>query len=486
MSVYSEQIQNQLKKLIHHSDGLVVKAIGKRIAVCYMTGMIDTAQLNLNLLGRLPVKEHIESLDKLLDYIAIGDCQRFEQLTDAVDKLISGFAIVTLEGANGGLLVNVVNIPSRSPGNAETESTIYGPMIAFTESMENNIALLRSYITSTDFMQEAIQVDSETGTLANMLYMKEEDASPFVEIIRKRIRKRKMKGLIGSPLFLQLLADNKYSLFPEMSLSERPDRTAQALLEGKVVVMVEGNSQVIIGPNAFIDFFHSVEDRYSTWGIGMFTRFLRTFALVLSIFLTPMYVAALTFHYEMIPMPLLEPLIISRSRVPFPPLIEALVMEISIELLREAGARLPTKVGQTMGIVGGIVIGQAAVQAGFTSNTLIMLVALSALGSFTTPNYMMGSSIRLIRFPMLIAAGFLGLIGIAFFTAFLCIHLLRMTSYGKPYMYPMYPPNKKGLIDTMLMTVPSLFSYKTDLASSNIRGWKTRLSRWFTSDSEAE
>lgn len=485
MSDFSRRIESELKSLLHGSEGIVIKALSDRLVVAYMTGMIDQAQLNLNVLARLAGNDQLESLDQLSKMIAVGDCKPFEQLPDAIQQLLSGFALVLLDGVDGGLVVNIANIPSRSPSNADIESTIYGPEIAFTESMESNIALLRAYITSDKFIQEEVQLASETHTTASLLYLEDEDEkNPFVELIRKRVGNRKIKGLIGSPLFLKLLADNKYSLFPEMSLSERPDRTAQAILEGKVVVMVEGNSQVIIGPNSFVDFFQSVEDRYSTWGIGMFNRFLRALALVISIFLTPLYVAALTYHYEMIPMPLLEPLITSRFRVPFPPLMEALIMEVSIELLREAGARLPTKVGQTMGIVGGIVIGQAAVQAGFTSNILIMLVALAALGSFTTPNYMMSSTIRFVRFPMLLTAGLLGFPGIAFFTGFIIIHLLRMTSYGKPYMYPLYPPDGKGLLNTMLVTEQSETEFKTDLTSVNTINFKERVSKWFQSSDE--
>lgn len=484
MSTYSEQMEKEIKSFLHGSEGLVTKSLGNHIVVAYMTGMVDDAQLNLNLIAPLAEEINFESFEKLSEFIHIGDCKAFDKLSDAIKKLLSGYALVLYEGQEGGLLVNVANIPSRAPANADIESTIYGPMIAFSESMEKNIALLRSYITSDKFIQETVQLKAETNTLVSLLYLEDQEKNPFIEIVRKRLMSHKIKGLIGSPLVLKILTDNKYSLFPEMSLSERPDRTSQALLEGKVVVMVEGNSQVIIGPNGFVDFFQSVEDRYSTWGIGMFNRFLRAFALIISIFLTPLYVAALTYHYEMIPMTLLEPLITSRFRVPFPPLMEALIMEVSIELLREAGARLPTKVGQTMGIVGGIVIGQAAVQAGFTSNILIMLVALAALGSFTTPNYMMSSTIRFIRFPMLLAAGLLGLPGIAFFSGFLVIHLLRMTSYGKPYMYPWYPPDSKGLVNTMLVTENSQLEYKTDLTRSNIKNMKSRISQWFKSSND--
>ncbi|WMT43042.1 spore germination protein [Paenibacillus sp. D2_2] len=486
MSRYSEELQNKLGQFLHGSGGLIVKGIGKSLAVSYMNGMVDSLQLNVNILGRLPVDGEANSLDEVLDWVAIGDCKMVDSLEQSIEKLLSGYVLITLAESAQVILINIASIPTRSPGNADTESTIYGPQMAFTESMEQNIAVLRSYITNERLIQESVKLPSDTNTLASILYMDDSDSKPFVELIRERIRNQQNKGIIGSPLFLQLLQDNKYSLFPESSLSERPDRTSQALLEGKVVVIVEGNSQVIIGPNAFIDFFHSVEDRYSTWGIGLFNRCLRSIALCISIYLTPLYVAAVTYHYVIIPTPLLNPLISTRAKIPFPPLIEALILEIAIELLREAGARLPSKVGQTIGIVGGIVIGQAAVEAGFTSNLLIMLVALAALGSFTTPNYMMSSTIRIIRFPMLLIAGFLGLPGIVFLSIVLIIHLLRMTSYGKPYLFPLYPPSKNGLIRSMLLTVPSLFHYKTDFTRNNKQRLSNRILQWMKSNDHSD
>ena len=169
---------------------------------------------------------------------------------------------------------------------------------------------------------------------------------------------------------------------------------------------MDRSPDAIYGPAPFFTFFESTEDIYMRWNMGFFLRILRLTATFLSILLTPAYVAVLTYHYEVIPSPLLVSLGQSRSNVPFPPVFEAFLLEFVIELLREAGRRLPTKVGQTMGIVGGIVIGQAAVEAGFTSNILIIIIALSALGSFTTPSYLMGTAIRIIRFPIILLAGF--------------------------------------------------------------------------------
>lgn len=484
MSAYSDEIKAQLQQLLHDTTGLIVKSIGDKLAVFYMNGMVDTLQLNTNVLSRMPLHAQDETLEALMDRVAVGDCQIAASIPDTIEKLLSGYVLITLSGHDGGILVNLISMPYRSPSPAENETVIYGPLLAFTESMEKNIALLRSYITNSDLVQETLNAGDKTHTVISILYIKKESGNPFVELVKRRIKAQKFDGVIGSALFAQMMQDEKYNIFPEVSLTERPDITAQAILENKVVILLEGNSQVIIGPNSFFDFFQSVEDRYTSWGIGLFNRVLRIFGVVMSVYLTPFYVAALTYHYEVIPSSLLVPLIESRSRVPFPPLIESLILEISIELLREAGARLPTKVGQTLGIVGGIVIGQAAVQAGFTSNILIMLVALAALGSNTTPNYMMSTAIRVIRFPMLFMASWFGLIGISITSAFMFIHLLRMTSYGKPYLYPLYPSNKNDLMDMMLLTEPSMFEYENKLThvSEQKPTWKSRMKQLWQGD----
>ncbi len=194
------------------------------------------------------------------------------------------------------------------------------------------------------------------------------------------------------------------------------------------------------------------------WIMASFFRLLRIFAFIFSVLTTPLYVAILTYHYELIPKELLETLIISRSKVPFPPVIEALFLEITIELLREAGTRLPTKVGLTVGIVGGIVIGQASVEASLTSNVLIIIVALSALSSFTAPIYRIGNTIRVIRFPFIIAAHLLGLLGIVLTSSLLLARLLRTESLRRPYLFPFYPTRPTDWKDSIIrMPISAMF-----------------------------
>jgi hypothetical protein len=223
-----------------------------------------------------------------------------------------------------------------------------------------------------------------------------------------------------------------------------------ALISGQVAIISDGSPYFITGPSTLFDFFISPEDYYLPWILGTFFRLIRIFGVIFSLFASSMYIALTTFHYEVIPRDLLEPLISSRKNVPFPPLSEVLFLEIIIEFLREAGARLPTKIGQTLGIVGGIVIGQATVQAGLTSNILVIIVAFSALASFATPIYKMSNTIRFLRFPMIVMSALWGGIGIFIGIVFLLVHITRLTSLGVPYIVPIYPLRGRDFKDSFI------------------------------------
>lgn len=265
--------------------------------------------------------------------------------------------------------------------------------------------------------------------------------------VLQRVKEIDFDQIIDSSYVTQMISDNHKSLFPQLVDTERPDRVAAVLSEGKVVVLVNGSPHALIGPTSLIEFFAAFEDYFLNPIIASSFRIIRLFAVSFSILVTPIYVATLTFHYELIPKDLMGTLITSRREVPLPPILEAVFLELTIELLREAGARLPTKVGQTIGIVGGIVIGTASVEAGLTSNVLLIIVALAALASFTTPVYQMGNTIRLIRFPFLLFANFYGMLGVVVCFCYLIAHLLRLTSLGRPFLEPIYPTRLQDLKD---------------------------------------
>ena len=347
-------------------------------------------------------------------------------------------------------LVDVSGPKQREIQPSETETTITGPHEGFVESSETNLSMIRRRVKSSRLKVTKIPIGEVTKTDAYLLYVKGIANNEIVGDLISRLEKIEVDAVYDAHMLTQLIEDQPNSLFPQFITRERPDSIASGLVEGKIIIILEGSPAIIITPSSFFDFFETGDDYYQRWLTGTATRLLRYGAFMITIGFTALYVSVTTFHYEMIPESLLTTLAESRSKVPFAPIYEAILMEITLELLREAGARLPTKVGQTIGIVGGIVIGQAAVQAGITSNVLIIVVASSAIASFVVPSYVMSASIRLARFGLIVLAGLLGNFGIVIGITILVIHLSSLTSAGAPYMAPLSPFFARDWVDFLL------------------------------------
>ncbi|MGR3763077.1 spore germination protein [Rossellomorea sp. NS-SX7] len=433
----SEEFIKAVQTRLHNSSDVVVIKVRPELTIIYIEALIETTMLNRDIISQLDERSVDPSVVE--SQMNSGDVKQVTSLKEAVFALLSGAVLIHAEGFKSVVSVMIPTTDRRSLTKPENESIVIGPQLGFNESLATNVSLIRRYLVNPDLTNVSITLGEQTRTAISVMYINGIASDEMVETVKQRIANISVDGIMDSSVLMQLIEDNSMSILPLMVLTERPDRACSWLLNGKIIILVDGSSLVIGCPQSFIEYFQSMEDQNVKWQVASFFRILRMIAMMLSVFFTAIYVASLTFHYEIIPQPLLIPLSESRSRVPFPPIIEALLLEFIIELLREAGARLPTKVGQTMGIVGGIVIGTAAVQAGFTSNILIIIVALGALASFTTPNFMMGNVIRILRFPIIILAGFWGFYGTMFAFCFLLIHLLRQSSLGSPFMAPFYP-----------------------------------------------
>ncbi|MEH7437096.1 spore germination protein [Neobacillus drentensis] len=435
-----EQLNNELGACSDINFRTLIKD-GKKILVSFLSSLIDKTSLDEFIL--LAIQQQKDSMDwtteNLAQILPIAELQAANQLKEVVSSLIEGYAYIYIDGEPFGILANIGTTVERSLEKAETESLVYGPKISFTESLIGNLNIIRSNLKDSELCMEDITIGSRVKTPGKIVYIRDIADEDNINTFKQRINDLEFDYIPDTTVLGQLIEDNSWTVFPQIMSSELPDRVSLSLMRGKVAVLMDRSPAAIYGPTPFLSFFESTEDVYMRWNMGLFLRMLRIIAIFLSVLLTPAYVAVLTYHYEVIPSPLLVSLGQSRANVPFPPVFEALLLEFVIELLREAGARLPTKVGQTMGIVGGIVIGQAAVQAGFTSNILIIIIALSALGSFTSPSYIMGTAIRMIRFPIILLAGIWGGIGIMLSFCFFLIHLLKLTSLGSPYFMPVYP-----------------------------------------------
>ncbi|RUL50900.1 spore germination protein [Lysinibacillus antri] len=458
-----------LKEKLHSPSDLIIRYVSPTTTVIYVDNLVDISLLNEQVLKEVQNAKQGATPQDIHTNLKLPEVDVMDELNKTILEMLIGACIIHIEGFSEVVIAKISSIQSRGLSAPENESQVIGSQVGFNESIATNISLVRRYITNPDLCNEKFTLGHQTNTSLSLLYIHGIATEEQVNTVRQRITDLDIADIIDSAVLEGLIDDNSLSLFPQMLLTERPDRFCDGLLSGKVGILVNGSSMAILGPQSFIEFFQSREDQNLRWSIASFVRLLRFIAIFISIYLTPIYVATLTFHYEVIPQPLLVPLNESRAIVPFPPIIEALLLEIIIELLREAGAKLPTKVGQTIGIVGGIVIGTAAVQAGITSNILIIIVALGALSSFTTPNYMMGNAIRIIRFPIIILAGFWGYFGIMLAVCFIFTHLLRQTTLGAPYLAPFYPPRWKDWPDSIIR-LPSTFLSRQGINNRNPQG----------------
>ncbi|KEO85078.1 hypothetical protein EL26_00510 [Tumebacillus flagellatus] len=404
--------------------------------------------------------------ESINDFVVIGQRKHAERLPDAVRFLMDGWTLAAVPGHPGFLCYKADQEQGRPVEKAENQSIVVGPQEALNESLETSLALIRKRLRTPDLEMVPLRVGDLTQTKILVLGIKGIVNEEFMKKIIQRIRDVEMDSLIGAGELVQLLEDQPLSPFPQFNLTERPDNIVACLVDGKVAVLVDGSPYAFTGPSSFIEFFHSPEDYYNRWISSSLVRMLRVIGVIVSITLSGIYVATLQYHYEIIPANMLKTIALSRAKVPFPPLYEALFLELTLEVLREAGARLPTKVGQTMGIVGGIVIGQAAVSAGFTSNVMIIVVSLSALASFVTPSYIMGNAVRVVRFPIIFLSGLWGFMGLMVGLVTILIHMLHLSSLNTPYMTPFAPLRLSDLKDTLIRVPTQLLSFRPFLTKS--------------------
>ncbi|WP_241138680.1 spore germination protein [Bacillus mycoides] len=415
--------------------------------ISYYRPSLDGEKLQKYLMPTL-LERPCAPLEELKEHIPMSGITITNDLQKIEDMVLKGHAIIQLNQQDQKcMLANIAIDNYRAPTPPLNESTVIGPQEGFVEDIDTNINLVRKRLPVLDLHTKEMIIGEFSKTKVVMMYLDNLAEKDNVDFLEESLRALEYDQINDSAYIQELMGEK--SIFPLYINTERTDRVTKALIDGKIAIFVDGSPSVLLTPVSYFDFFISPEDYNVSWLYATFSRILRLIAVLFSICATPLYVAILNYHYELIPSDLLETLILSRAQVPFPPLIEALFLELAIDLLREAGARLPMKVGQTLGIVGGIVIGQASVQAGLTSNILLIIVALSALASFITPIYKMGNAVRLLRFPFLAFAEIGGLFGISLGFIFLFTHLFRLTSLRKPYAL-FYPTRQQSFKDSWI------------------------------------
>lgn len=427
----------------------------QKLSICYYKTLIDEHILQHNLIHTLQVRaceQVITAIEEICAWIPIDTITITEDIKVIQRSLLTGHAIVQIheKDLKCALIRFSSNEGSRDHNTTENEFSVVGPKVGFVEKMDINIHLLRTQINVPNLIVKELTLGTVSNTKVAIVYLDGVTNEENLKTVEQRLQAFDIDVIFDSSQLEQVISDNSWTPFPLFVSTERLDRVVFGLINGQVAIVSDGSPYFITGPSTLFDFFLSPEDYYLPWVLGSFFRLFRISGVIFSVFASSIYVALTTYHYEMIPIGLLGPLIFSRQNVPFPPVLEVLFLEATIEFLREAGARLPTKIGQTLGIVGGIVIGQAAVEAALTSNILLIIVALSALASFTTPIYKMSNTIRFLRFPIIISAACWGNLGIVIGICLLLIHVTRLKSLGTPYTVPIYPLRVKDLKDTFI------------------------------------
>ncbi|GEN31656.1 spore germination protein KA [Cerasibacillus quisquiliarum] len=400
-------------------------------------------------------------IDYLKDTIlSTGDILVSSDFTTLFDDLLMGKALLFIEGQKQAFSIAVDDWKGRQVEQPSAQTVVRGPRESFTENINTNKALIRKRIRSQDLQIKSRRLGKYTQTEISIIYLKGVADDDVVKEVEKRIDKIQLDGISGSNQIEELIQDGKFSPFPTIDNTERPDITAASLLEGKVIILVNGTPFVLIAPVVFMHFFQTAEDYYARFYLASAIRFLRVLSVMITLLAPSIYIALTTFHQEMLPTRLLTNLAAQREGVPFPAFVEAVMMEVTFEILREAGIRMPRAVGQAVSVVGAIVIGQAAVEAGIVSAAMVIVVSITAISSFVIPSYSIANSIRLLRFPMMIFAGSFGFFGVMLALFALTIHLCSLKSFGISYMAPLSPFHLRDQRDTFIRTIKSYFSSK--------------------------
>ncbi|MDI6632234.1 MAG: spore germination protein [Bacillota bacterium] len=427
------------------------------VVLAYVSALVERAQLNFHVLERLMLQYpagmpvSLETIKQRVVTVAeIKGCDNFWQV---VDCILGGKAVLFLGGENQGLGLDVRGYEGRAISEAETEGVVRGPRDAFVEDIDRNVMLIRRRIKTPNLVVEKTSLGRLSRSVTVLMYVKGLAAPELVQEVRERLKRIDTDAVLGSNFIDEMIVDNPYSPFPQVVATERPDRVAAALVEGKVVFLTDTEPFALIVPAALATLLQSPEDYYHPFGISTAVRWLRYIAFFISVMASPLYVAVTTFHQEMIPFRLLLSIAAAREGVPLPAVMEALAMETVFELLREAGIRLPRPVGQAVSIVGALVIGEAAVTAGVVSPLMVIVVATAGIASFATPSYELAIPMRLLRFPLMILAGSLGLFGLTAGLLGMLIHLSGLRSFGVPYLSPLAPLKFSELKD-VLVRVP--------------------------------
>ncbi len=443
----------QIKKTIGDSNDIIIREIkiGKlkdqSVGIIYTDGLVDQTIISNFIMEslmldmeRMDVHISEDIINFLKDYcLTIGDIKDITSFNALYSSILNGDTVILLDGHSKGISTSTRSINGREVSEPVTESVIRGPREAFTETMRTNTALIRRKIKDPNLWVKSRIIGKYTKTDVSIMYINGIANDKVVKEVLTRLDRIDIDGILESGYIEELIQDTTLTPFPTVYNTERPDVIAAELLEGKVAIIVDGTPFVLIVPALFTSFIQAAEDHYQRSDVSSLIRVMRYLGIGIALLGPSFYVAITTFHQEMLPTPMLLSIAAQREGVPFPAIAEALIMEIAFEILREAGLRMPRTIGPAVSIVGTLVIGQAAVEAGVVSAVMVIVVSLTAICSFLFPSYGLSNTFRLLRFPMMGLAAIFGLFGVMIGIIALILHMCSLRSFGVPYMSPFAP-----------------------------------------------
>lgn len=485
--VYSIPVNSDivLREFDINYEGRAVKAF-----IIFFDGMTDRDVINNYILKPLMVMSGMdirENADHLEDFIArqlLPHCQvKIEQsYSKVVDEINFGGCGLFADGVAVSFSADVKGWEHRGIEKPNNEIVIRGPQEAFNELLRTNTAQIRKRLKDEDLIVEDVAIGKVSKTPCSMLYIKDIANERLIEEVRRRLEYINVDYMLDSGVLEQLIEDSTIYPSPQMISTERPDYVSAMLSNGRVAIIVNGSPNVLVAPTTAYELMHSAEDSYIRYPYANLLRYVRYIALFAALLLPGIYLAITNFHQEMIPTDLLLAIEASREKVPFPSAVELLLMEISFELIREAGIRVPGPIGPTLGIIGALILGQAAVAANIVSPILIIIVAVTGIGSFAIPNYSLGYSIRIMRFAFILLSALAGFLGITAGLFVLGVWSTSLKSFGVPFMAPLGPKTSDSARKVLFKAPEWKLEYRPDYLNTKKEmkqdkysmGWKIK------------
>ncbi|WVX82279.1 spore germination protein [Niallia oryzisoli] len=456
---------HELKEYILSSFGQTADLIMENVKIAenegmlfYLDSAIDKSQLQQTLLNKHTYQPNShfdlkteEGIRNYCEQMFGGAGYKLVQTADEVIKeMLNGSFTIAFKSFPLFICIGMPNSNLRQVTEPTSQTVIRGPKDSFVEASSINLTLIRRRIRNANLRFEEFHIGNETKTQVYIGYMNKIANEKIVEEVRKRLTNINVSAIFESGNIEELIVDKTLTVFPLAFNTERPDTVAGQILEGKICIIVDGTPFALLVPAVFTDFFISSEDYYHHYSISSFLRLIRYISFMIVLIVPSAYVGILTYHAELVPTQLLIKIMAQREGVPFPAVVEVLIMEFTFEILREAGIRMPRAVGQTVSIVGALVIGQAAAEAGLISNLMVIIVAITATANFVAPVYSLSAATRILRLILIPIAGFLGLYGVLLGLVVMVAHLASLRSFGVPYLAPIAPLSIKDQRDVFI------------------------------------